>query len=150
MAEFTNIQGHDFQKPLVDGETTLNKLSKALIETKADCKPMPGFDMDRDGTNYYRLQQDIDCDEVYPGIIIGDASTAKNKKYLIRIGITHVLNTAEGNRFGYVGTNREFYSDTNIKYLGLPLADLPSVDISKYFHTAANFIEDALSTSSGN
>lgn len=34
---------------------------------------LPGFDPNRDDVEYYRIQQDIDCDEVYPRIYIGDA-----------------------------------------------------------------------------
>ena len=37
----------------------------------------------------------MDCDEVYPGIIIGTGPTVKNLKYLVKLGVTHVLNTAE-------------------------------------------------------
>lgn len=69
-----------------------------------------------------------------------------NKDYLRRLGITHVLNAAEGNRFGCVSTNQHFYKGTDIKYLGLPLTDLPTTDISKYFYTAAAFIEDAVNS----
>ncbi|KAK0091677.1 hypothetical protein PV326_002863 [Microctonus aethiopoides] len=149
MSRLTNYQEYDFWKSLVDGETTVKKLSKALKKKNIGFKPLPGFIMEIDNTEYYRLQQHIDCDEVYPGIIIGNGSTAKQKRYLSEIGITHVLNAAEGNFSGYVNTNSEFYSDTNIKYLGFRLYDSPIVDISKYFYPAANFIEDALSTTSG-
>jgi len=62
------------------------------------------------------------------------------------LGITHILNAAEGKRFGFVNTNNNYYSDTTIKYLGLPIKDLPTTDISKYFYTAANFIDEAIST----
>lgn len=71
--------------------------------------------------------------------------TAKNKKYLQMLGITHLLNAAEGRRFGFVNTDEKYYADTMIKYLGIPVADLPTVDISKYFYTVANFIDEALS-----
>lgn len=73
-------------------------------------------------------------------------ATAKNKKYLKMLGITHVLNSAEGKRFGFVDTDENYYKDTTMKYMGLPLPDLPSTCISKYFHTAAEFIEQATST----
>jgi len=62
------------------------------------------------------------------------------------LGVTHLLNAAEGKRFGFVNTNYNYYSDTTIKYLGLPIKDLPTTDISKYFYTAANFIDEAIST----
>lgn len=62
------------------------------------------------------------------------------------LGITHLLNAAEGKKFGFVNTNEKYYSDTTIKYLGLPLADFFTTDISKYFYTVANFIDEAVST----
>lgn len=62
----------DFQKILVDGETTQSRLARALIEQQTEYKPLPGFEMARDSAEYYRLQKDINCDEVYPGIYIGD------------------------------------------------------------------------------
>lgn len=136
----------DFQKHLPDGETTQRRLVEVLCATRTDNKPIPGFNPNIDNVQYYRAQQDIDCDEVYPGIYIGDGATAKNKKYLQMLGITHLLNTAEGKKFGFVNTDRAYYRDTAIKYLGLPMADLPSTDISKHFYTAASFIDDAVST----
>lgn len=61
------------------------------------------------------------------------------------LGITHLLNAAEGKRFGFVNTDSHYYADTTIKYLGLQIKDLPTEDISKYFYTAANFIDEAVS-----
>ncbi|XP_066597679.1 dual specificity protein phosphatase 3 isoform X2 [Prorops nasuta] len=136
----------DFRQTLPGGDTSERALMEALQIVKPDYRPLPGIDPNKDDLQYYRFQMGLDCDEVYPGIFIGDATTAKNKEYLKVIGVTHLLNTAEGTRFGFVNTNKEYYNDTTIKYLGLPLADLPSVDISKYFYTAAEFIEDALSS----
>lgn len=56
------------------------------------------------------------------------------------------MNAAEGKRYGFVNTDNSYYADTKIKYLGLPIADLPSMDISKFFYTAASFIDEAIST----
>ncbi|XP_054008331.1 dual specificity protein phosphatase 3 isoform X1 [Hylaeus anthracinus] len=136
----------DFQKHLADGETTERRLKETLHTTYTDNEPLPGFDPNKDDLQYYRAQHCIDCDEVYPGIYIGDAATAKNKNYLKMLGITHLLNSAEGNRFGFVNTDKSYYQDTTIRYLGLPLADLFTTDISKYFYTAADFIDEAVST----
>lgn len=72
------------------------------------------------------------------------SGTARNKSYLRRIGITHVVNTAEGNRFGMVNTDAHFYRDSGIRYLGFPLLDLPSSNIREYFHAAADFIDDGI------
>lgn len=74
------------------------------------------------------------------------SETAKNKKYLEMLGITHLLNAAEGNRFGFVNTDSHYYADTAIKYYGISVTDLPTADISKYFYSAADFIDQAVST----
>lgn len=133
----------DYQKELPGGETTKQQLAETLLK---HFKSMPDFDLDEDNDQYYHAQQNIDCDEVYPGIYIGDVATAKNKKYLQMLGITHILNSAEGNRFGFVNTGVNYYKDTTFKYIGFPLADLFTVDISKYFNAAADFIDEAIST----
>lgn len=39
------------------------------------------------------------------------SAAAKNKQYLRLMGITHVLNTAEGTRFGQVDTGHGYYRD---------------------------------------
>ncbi|XP_033209512.1 dual specificity protein phosphatase 13-like [Belonocnema kinseyi] len=138
----------DFTKFLVGGETTKRHLVEALFTTKTrQYTPLPGFDVDMDEKEYYQLQQIINCDEVYPNILIGDGETAKNKPYLIdRLGVTHLLNCAEGKKFGFCRTDREFYKDTPLKYLGLPVLDVPHSDISQYFFPAANFIDDAITS----
>lgn len=60
------------------------------------------------------------------------------------IRITHVVNCAEGRRSGQVNVNAWYYQDADIKYLGLPVDDLPSANIEDYFHCAAQFIDCAL------
>ncbi|KAK3920711.1 Dual specificity phosphatase DUPD1 [Frankliniella fusca] len=49
--------------------------------------------------------------------------TANNKAYLKLLGITHILNAAEGFGAGMVNTNAQFYSDMPIAYMGLLLVD---------------------------
>ena len=71
-------------------------------------------------------------------------TTAKNKVYLQRIGITHILNTAEGKTLGMVDTNSSFYRNEPFKYLGYRLNDLPGENISLVFEHAASFIDDAV------
>ena len=59
---------------MVTGETTGLMLMEVLyMSPRRQYKPLPGFDPDMDEEEYNRLQQDIDCDEVYPNIFIGDA-----------------------------------------------------------------------------
>lgn len=71
----------------------------------------------------------------------------RDKQYLKEIRITHVLNCAEGRRCGtggQPGLSAWYYQDADIKYLGLPLEDLPSANIEDYFFSAAQFIDCAL------
>lgn len=63
---------------------------------------------------------------------------------LKRLGITHILNAAEGNSFMHVNTSAEFYAGTGIIYHGIPASDTDHFDISIYFEEAADFIEKAL------
>ncbi|KAG8434966.1 hypothetical protein GDO86_013069 [Hymenochirus boettgeri] len=83
-------------------------------------------------------------DEVWPNLFLGDLATANNRYTLWKMGITHVLNVAHGNR--YCEGNSEFYG-ANITYHGVPAYDLPDFDMSKYFYSASNFIHQAISTS---
>ena len=85
---------------------------------------------------------------------------ARNTFYLKRLGVTHVLNTAEGNRNGTVNTNqvisppfksslslalqKAYYSPFDIKYKGLKLLDVPQQNISLHFPEVAAFIDEAL------
>jgi len=86
-------------------------------------------------------------DEVFPGILVGDKGAARNASYLRRLGVTHVLNTAEGNeriRNGTVNTSQAYYSPYDIKYKGLKLLDVAQQNISLHFPEVAEFIDEAL------
>lgn len=61
------------------------------------------------------------------------------------MGITHVVNAAQGVGFGMVDTNEQFYQPVNIRFMGLALYDEPNVAINEYFDSVSNFIDDALS-----
>ena len=64
----------------------------------------------------------MDCDEVYPGIIIGTGPTVKNLKYLVKLGVTHVLNTAEND----VNISPGRYAKEGIMYKGAYSYDVHS------------------------
>ena len=51
-----------------------------------------------------------------PGCSAQDRSAARDPALLTRLGVTHVLNTAEGWQAGTVNTSQQFYSNTNIVY----------------------------------
>lgn len=67
--------------------------------------------------------------------------------YIRSTGITHVLNAAEGTRFGQVDTGHAYYRDMpQVRYMGFQMTDHPSTDISRYFYIAAKFIDNAISS----
>ncbi|XP_077412476.1 dual specificity protein phosphatase 3-like [Vanacampus margaritifer] len=87
--------------------------------------------------------------EVYPHTFVGNAFVATNMTRLKRLGITHILNAAEGNSFMHVNTSTEFYAGTGITYHGVAASDTDHFDISVYFEEAADFIEEALAYKNG-
>lgn len=122
-------------------QTTGRQLQRVLHYSVTPCRPLPGL-----RRSEYTIH-DVDCDEVYPGIYVGDAAAAKNKAYLRLMGITHVLNTAEGCRYGQVDTGHIYYRDMpTIRYMGFPMMDQPTTDISRYFYVASKFIDNAITS----
>lgn len=86
--------------------------------------------------NYY--------DEVYPKLLLGDHVFASDKEKLKLIGVTHVVNCAEGNKFCQINTSEDFFSGSDIKYHGINAMDVPKFRLIDYFRPAADFIEDGL------
>ncbi|KAF6734732.1 Dual specificity phosphatase DUPD1 [Oryzias melastigma] len=82
--------------------------------------------------------------EVWPHVYIGDEETAKDKVKLRSLGVTHVLNSAEGT-WNNVDTGPAYYSDMNIVYYGVVAEDVQTFDLSQYFFSAAQFIHETLS-----
>lgn len=74
---------------------------------------------------------------------------AQNIMRLQRLGITHILNSAEGNSFMHVNTNAAFYEGTGITYHGIKANDRPTFDLSSYFEEASDFIDKSLSQKDG-
>lgn len=62
---------------------------------------------------------------------------------LWQLGVTHVLNAAHG-KLCCKGSG-DFYG-TTVKYYGVPANDLPTFDLSPFFHPAAEFIHQALTS----
>uniref|UniRef100_UPI003AAFD7A3 dual specificity phosphatase 29-like n=1 Tax=Centroberyx gerrardi TaxID=166262 RepID=UPI003AAFD7A3 len=82
-------------------------------------------------------------DQVWPNIYIGDEKTALERPGLMEMGITHVLNAAEG-KWNNVLTGADYYRDMDIQYYGVEADDKPTFNISQYFYPAAEFIHNAL------
>ncbi|XP_059215566.1 dual specificity phosphatase 29-like [Centropristis striata] len=87
--------------------------------------------------------------QVWPGVYIGDETTALELAGLRDLGITHVLNAAEG-KFNNVLTGAEYYAGMDIHYFGVEADDKPSFNISPYFCPATQFIHEALSDPQNN
>uniref|UniRef100_A0A8C6PKN4 Dual specificity protein phosphatase n=1 Tax=Nothobranchius furzeri TaxID=105023 RepID=A0A8C6PKN4_NOTFU len=81
--------------------------------------------------------------EVWPKVYIGDEQTAKDKLLLRSLGITHVLNAAEGT-WNNVDTGSDYYNDMDIVYYGVEAEDIQTFDLSQYFFSAAKFIHETL------
>ena len=64
---------------------------------------------------------------------------------LQKIGITHVLNAAFGNKLYHVNTGPEFYK-SGIVFHGIPAIDSYTFKIDRYFDEASDFIGQAVGT----
>uniref|UniRef100_A0A672PI40 Dual specificity protein phosphatase n=1 Tax=Sinocyclocheilus grahami TaxID=75366 RepID=A0A672PI40_SINGR len=72
------------------------------------------------------------------------SSHTTNVTRLHQLGVTHILNAAEGQSDMHVNTDAEFYADRGIIYHGIPAFDTDHFDLSVYFEEASNFIERTL------
>ncbi len=70
-------------------------------------------------------------------------ATAQHKTLLVNLGITHVVNAADGPR--HIDTGPRFYKGTNIQYHGVEAPDCKDFDLSPFFTETADFIHGALS-----
>lgn len=82
--------------------------------------------------------------EVWPNVYIGDEDTARDKYKLRSLGITHILNAAEGT-WNSVDTGAGYYRDMDIVYYGVVAEDVATFDLSQYFFSVSRFIEKTLS-----
>lgn len=73
----------------------------------------------------------------------------QNLMRLQKLGVTHILNAAEGNSFMHVNTNAEFYAGSGITYHGIQANDKPQFNLSTFFEEGADFIEKALAHNNG-
>ena len=79
----------------------------------------------------------------------GHRPTALCTSGLHELGVTHVLNAAQGRRTddgydGFVNTNAFYYGRAGIAFFGVPAPDFVSFRLSPYFRDAADFIDRAL------
>ena len=69
---------------------------------------------------------------------------ATDKDCLKELGITLVINCAQGQRSTFVNTDAKYYKDIGIKFYGIKATDTESFDLSKYFRPSANLIHATL------
>ncbi|EDL34075.1 dual specificity protein phosphatase 3 [Mus musculus] len=105
-------------------------------------------DLLSDGSGCYSLPSQP-CNEVVPRVYVGNASVAQDITQLQKLGITHVLNAAEGRSFMHVNTSASFYEDSGITYLGIKANDTQEFNLSAYFERATDFIDQALAHKNG-
>ncbi|XP_042315007.1 dual specificity protein phosphatase 13-like isoform X2 [Sceloporus undulatus] len=72
---------------------------------------------------------------------------ARSKAVLQSLGITHILNAADGPY--NINTGARYYRDMTVQYYGVQAFDDNSFDISIFFYDAADFIRKALNTGEG-
>uniref|UniRef100_A0A3Q3WZ86 Dual specificity protein phosphatase n=1 Tax=Mola mola TaxID=94237 RepID=A0A3Q3WZ86_MOLML len=89
------------------------------------------------------LVQYTHVNQVWPSVYIGDEKTALERPGLRDLGITHVLNAAEG-KYNNVLTGANYYSNMDVQYFGVEADDKPTFNISQFFQPAAQFIHEAL------
>ncbi|XP_061084797.1 dual specificity phosphatase 29-like [Conger conger] len=80
--------------------------------------------------------------QVWPDLYLGDEASARDKPSLSRLGVTHIVNAADGPR--RINTGPQFYTDTDIQYCGVEAADHPTFHLRPFFLPTAGFIQTAL------
>lgn len=86
-------------------------------------------------------------DEILPQLLLGDQFLGVDPKRCVEKGVTHVLNAAQGSKFGNVNTNESMFIPFNIKFMGVPAQDTMGFNLSAYFTSATQFIANALEDS---
>ncbi|CAF2720449.1 unnamed protein product [Rotaria sp. Silwood2] len=136
-----------------DEKTHLNKIRQILIQTKIEpAKSSTIIELFRrffsTNTNQEKLE-DIDCErggyhEIIPRLFLGDYRLAMDSIRLKKLGFTHILNAAEGRKFGQINTSATYYEEVGIKYKGFSIIDSPAYKIGIHFQDAIQFLEEAL------
>jgi len=83
--------------------------------------------------------------EVHPNLFIGNIKAVKNLDYLKGLGITHIVNTAEGNKAANVTLDVDQLEANGLSYFGCECNDSDDANIAQYFKATGDFIESALS-----
>lgn len=85
-----------------------------------------------------------DMDEVYPGLFLGDASSASDIDRLLRLDVGYVLNSAHGHDSSLnllQVHSEETYSGAGLAFLGVPALDMTSYPLDGHFRETTRFIQ---------
>ena len=78
------------------------------------------------------------------GSLCARRKTALERAPLQSLGITHILNAAEG-KWNNVSTGADYYRDhVAVRYYGVEADDKPTFNISQFFSPASHFIHGAV------
>ncbi|XP_077992354.1 dual specificity protein phosphatase 3-like isoform X2 [Glandiceps talaboti] len=83
--------------------------------------------------------------EVWPRLYVGDGSTAKDLEKLYQLGITHILNVAQGKGIGYVDTDGSYYESAGFTFKGVKATDVEEFELLPFWDDTSKFIHTALS-----
>lgn len=86
------------------------------------------------GCNFSCLNQEL-------FVLLSSRKLARDITWLKSNKVTHVVNTAQGKRFGQVDTDASFYDESGIQYYGVPGHDSIKFDIKKHFEESSAFID---------
>lgn len=71
---------------------------------------------------------------------------AKDPEGLKAIGVTHIVNCAQGKKLNQVDTDQAFFESSGIKYHGFVATDILTFKMTPHFQAAADFIDEALNS----
>ena len=66
--------------------------------------------------------------------ITGDNTLPRHPKECKELGITHVLNAAQGTKFGQVDTNENLYSPYGLLFYGIEAQDNEKFNLASHFY----------------
>ena len=72
------------------------------------------------------------------------SAAATSLDHLHLLGITHILNAAEGTDCNQIMTGHDFYQGTPIKYHGISAHDDNLYDLSKHFDESSDIIRQVI------
>ncbi|CAF1427530.1 unnamed protein product [Rotaria magnacalcarata] len=143
----TQVENEDEEK------LNLNRIHQILIQTKIEpAKSNKIVELFRrvfsTNANQEKLAG-VDCEqggyhEIIPRLFLGDYRLAMDTTRLKKLGFTHILNAAEGRKFGQINTSATYYEEVEIKYQGFSIIDHPTYKIEVHFDEAIQFLKEAL------